>query len=204
MKRHHMRMAVSVCTGSDGDPPSDGVANQTQTAYKENRRTLAPEREGGEARPAPLPVARRMHTLVLTGSLDRGSVGQLEAELEQLCEEGVTGITLDLRQLTYIEEIGVSVVGFRCGLYQRRGYDFALIRGPREVQRAFEAAGLSELLPFVDVPAPAAASPPTPAVEVATIAKVRSAIAGVEPRSQPDLGGELVAVQRVAEPAPAV
>ncbi|HTZ86136.1 MAG TPA: STAS domain-containing protein [Solirubrobacteraceae bacterium] len=149
-------------------------------------------------------MARRMHTLVLTGSLDRGSVGQLEAELEQLCEEGVTGITLDLRQLTYIEEIGVSVVGFRCGLYQRRGYDFALIRGPREVQRAFEAAGLSELLPFVDVPAPAAASPPTPAVEVATIAKVRSAIAGVEPRSQPDLGGELVAVQRVAEPAPAV
>jgi anti-anti-sigma factor len=94
-----------------------------------------------------------MHTLILTGSLDRGSVRQLETEMERLCDDGVAGITLDLRELTYIDAIGVAVVAFRCGLCLRRGYDFALIRGPRNVQRAFEHAGLSELLPFADEPA---------------------------------------------------
>lgn len=146
MERHHMRMAVSVFTGSADDAPS-GVAGQTQTAFNDNREAPTVLREAGFDPPS---VARRMHTLILTGSLDRGSVHQLETEIERLCEEGVTGITLDLRELSYIEAIGVAVVAFRCGLCLRRGYDFALIRGPRVVQRAFEQAGLSELLPFTD------------------------------------------------------
>jgi anti-anti-sigma factor len=90
---------------------------------------------------------------VLEGSLDRGSVKQLETEIERLCDDGVTGITLDLRELGYIDAIGVAVVAFRCGLCLRRGYDFALIRGSRGVQRAFERAGVSELLPFEDASA---------------------------------------------------
>jgi anti-anti-sigma factor len=206
MKRHHMRMAVSVCAGSEDDVLSS-VANQTQTAYEDNQETRAIS-ELGEASLAPRQLTRRMHTLALVGSLDRGSVRQLEAELERLCEEGVTGITLDLRRLTYIEAIGVSVVAFRRGLYERRGYDFALIRGPRTVQRAFEEAGLSELLPFQDAPGSAEA---TPAQEprIASLEEVRPALAGrpelvgVEPK-QPGMVGELVGVQRVAEPAPAV
>jgi len=31
-------------------------------------------------------------------------------ELERLCEEGLTGITLDLRELTYIVSTGVAVI----------------------------------------------------------------------------------------------
>lgn len=145
MERHHMRMAVGVITRSDD--ALSGVADPTQTAFRNERDPPAPLREVGFA---PASVARRIHTLILTGSLDRGSVRQLEMEIERLCEDGVTGITLDLRELTYIEAIGVAVVAFRCGLCLRRGYDFALIRGPRIVQRAFEQAGLSELLPFTD------------------------------------------------------
>ena len=97
------------------------------------------------------------HTLVLTGELDRASAHALEAEIERLCEEGVTGITLDLRELTYIDSIGVAVIAFRCDLCKRRGYDFALIPGSPSIQSAFEQAGLSELLPFQedDVAAPA-------------------------------------------------
>jgi anti-anti-sigma factor len=142
-------MAVGVTTET-GDALSN-VADQTQTAFDKRRDLPAPLREV-EFNPAS--VARRMHTLILTGSLDRGSVRQLETEIERLCEDGVTGITLDLRELTHIDAIGVAVVAFRCGLCLRRGYDFALIRGPRTVQRAFERAGLSELLPFADERAP--------------------------------------------------
>jgi anti-anti-sigma factor len=150
MERHHMKMAVSVSTRSDDDAPGN-VADQTRNAYNYKRQVHVAL---GEAGFAPATVAGRMHTLVLTGSLDRRSVHQLEIEIERLCEEGVTGITLDLRGLTHIEAIGVAVVAFRCGLCQRRGYDFSLIRGPQVVERAFERAGLSELLPFSDGRAP--------------------------------------------------
>lgn len=205
MKRHHMKMAVSVCAGSEGDALTS-VANQTQTAYDDIRKSQ-PGAELHAAPSVPRPLALRMHTLVLEGSLDRGSVRQLEAELERLCEEGVTGITLDLRGLTFIEAIGVAVVAFRCGLYQRRGYDFALIRGPRAVQRAFEAAGLSELLPFEDARAeaveltlaePAIAEPSPGEAARALLAEATQPVEG-EPAF-----GELVSMPGMGEPAPAV
>jgi anti-anti-sigma factor len=158
MERHHMTMAGSVCTRSEDDALAS-VASQTRTAFNEDQ--LA---EVALGNPSILPssVRRRMHTLILTGSLDRGSVQVLEAELERLCEEGVTGITLDLRQLTYIDTIGVAVIAFRCGLCERRGYDFALIAGPRLVQRAFEHAGVSELLPFREAEEQEAPEAPVP------------------------------------------
>ncbi|HEV7585761.1 MAG TPA: STAS domain-containing protein [Solirubrobacteraceae bacterium] len=88
------------------------------------------------------------HTLVLTGELDRRSARTLEAEIERLCREGVSGITLDLRGLTYIDSIGVAVIAFRCGHCRRRGCEFALVPGPASIQRAFERAGVRESLPF--------------------------------------------------------
>jgi anti-anti-sigma factor len=88
------------------------------------------------------------HTLILTGELNRRSAHTLEAEIEHLCEEGVTGITLDLRGLTYIDWTGVAVIAFRCNLCKRRGFDFALIPGSPLIQRAFEQAGVGDSLPF--------------------------------------------------------
>jgi anti-anti-sigma factor len=93
-------------------------------------------------------VSVRTHKLVLTGELDRHSAHALESEIERLCKEGVTGITLDLRGLTYIDSIGVAVIAFRSGLCKRRGYDFALIAGSQLIHRAFEQAGVTDLLPF--------------------------------------------------------
>ncbi|HXB17032.1 MAG TPA: STAS domain-containing protein [Solirubrobacteraceae bacterium] len=88
------------------------------------------------------------HTLILTGELTHRSAQSLEVEIERLCEEGVTDITLDLRDLERIDPVGVAVIAFRCGLCEKRGYGVRLIRGPRGVQRAFEQAGVIEMLPF--------------------------------------------------------
>jgi anti-anti-sigma factor len=82
----------------------------------------------------------------------------LEAEIERLCEEGVTALTLDLRELAHIDPIGVAVIAFRCNLCKRRGCDFALVRGPRSIQRAFEREGVADSLPFKDA-APVAEAP---------------------------------------------
>jgi anti-anti-sigma factor len=144
MKRHHLALAASVPARDVGGPLA-GIPNQTHTGLEKDPRGPAPSSEGPFV---PTTVSARMHTLILTGELDRHSAHALEAEIELLCEEGVTGITLDLRQLIYIDSIGVAVIAFRCGLCQRRGYEFALIPGSRVVQRAFAQAGVAELLPF--------------------------------------------------------
>jgi len=90
------------------------------------------------------------HTVILTGELTHRSAHALEVEIERLCEQGVTDITLDLRDLTWIDPVGVAVIAFRCGLCEKRGYGFRLIRGSHAVQRAFEQAGVIEILPFCD------------------------------------------------------
>ena len=115
------------------------------TAVDRNRRAW-PTRN--QPHPLSESVSIWMHTLILTGELDGGSARALETEIERLCEEGVTGITLDLRGLKYIDSIGVAVIAFRCGLCRRRGFDFALIPGSRFIHRVFEQAGVADLLPF--------------------------------------------------------
>jgi anti-anti-sigma factor len=93
-------------------------------------------------------VSARKHTLILTGELTRHSAHALEMEIERLCGDGIAGITLDLRQLAHIDAIGAAVIAFRCGLCQRQGYGFSLIPGSPAIQRAFQQAELTDVLPF--------------------------------------------------------
>ena len=95
-------------------------------------------------------VSNWRHRLVLQGELTQRSAHELEIEIERLCEEGVTDITLDLSELGRIDAVGVAVVAFRCGLCQKRGYGIGLVPGPEQVQRAFARAGLDGVLPFRD------------------------------------------------------
>jgi anti-anti-sigma factor len=152
MKRHRTASAVGIGTRSESGAVGS-VANQTHTAFNKNTRT-----QPASSKPS-LALASESdwkHTLILAGELNHRSAHALEAEIERLCQEGVTGITLDLRELTHIDSIGVAVIAFRCGLCKRRGYDFALIPGSRFIRRAFEQAGVTDLLSFQedDVAAP--------------------------------------------------
>jgi anti-anti-sigma factor len=144
MKRHRATSAVSISTGNE-DGAVASVANPTPTAVNQNAHTQSALAEPHLKLAS---VNIRTHTLVLTGELDHRSAHSLEAAIERLCEDGVTGITLDLRELTYIDPIGVAVIAFRSGLCKRRGYDFALIPGSQSIQKAFDRAGVSDLLPF--------------------------------------------------------
>lgn len=143
MKPDQMVMAASLGTQTEGCAVAE-VATNTHTAFDEGTHDR-PAASG--PRLVPTPASARPHTLILTGELDRSTARALEAEIERLCEEGVTGITLDLRGLTYIDSVGVAVIVFRCGLCKRRGYDFSLVPGSPFIQRVFERAGVTELLP---------------------------------------------------------
>ncbi len=102
----------------------------------------------GETAPVLTTVDAWHHTLVLTGELTHRSAHALEVEIERLCEEGVTDITVDLRALEAIDPVGVAVIAFRSALCEKRGYGFGLTPGPRVVQHAFEQAGVLGMLPF--------------------------------------------------------
>jgi anti-anti-sigma factor len=115
------------------------------TAFDRSRRAWP---AGNQPHPLSESVSIWMHTLILTGELTHGSAHMLEVEIERLFEEGVTSITLDLRQLTHIDPLGVGVIAFRCRLCKRQGHGISLIPGPRCVQRAFEEAGVVDELPF--------------------------------------------------------
>jgi anti-anti-sigma factor len=135
---------ASIARVDAGDAPA-GVANRSTRRFSKGARTRPAEDRAGVVLKS---VSAWTHTLVLTGELTQRSAHELELELERLCEQGVTDITLDLSQLSHIDATGVAVIAFRSGLCERQGYGFALLRGSRHVHEAFERAGVSEMLPF--------------------------------------------------------
>jgi anti-anti-sigma factor len=149
MELHLMTSTGSITTPSEG--MTEGQVVRADATFNGN---IVPDgsRRAWPARNQPHPLSESvsiwMHTLILTGELTHHSAHTLEVEIERLFEEGVTGITLDLRQLTYIDPIGVGVIAFRSRLCRRQGHGFLLIPGPRSIQRAFEQAGVIDQLPF--------------------------------------------------------
>jgi anti-anti-sigma factor len=145
MERHSTTSVVSIDKRNKGVPTGAGPERLTPVL------DAVPRPQPGRAdAPAVAPASARTHTLVLVGELTHRSAQTLELELERLYEEGVTAIILDLRQLDHVDPIGVAVIAFRCGLYQRRGVGFMLIPGSRRVQGAFERAGAGDLPFHVD------------------------------------------------------
>jgi anti-sigma B factor antagonist len=92
-------------------------------------------------------VSDNDHTLVLSGELDMTPAAALQAVIVS-CVQSKPGLTLDLRQLTFIDSTGLHLVLFAQQLCQDKGAEFALIPGPRQVQRVFELAALVDRLPF--------------------------------------------------------
>jgi anti-anti-sigma factor len=126
----------------------DGSGVPRSTRRRPTPRSGSP---GGRAAPdasrSPMASVRPWaHTLIVTGELNSRSAAELEAAIDALFEMGVTGITLDLRELEEIDSVGATVLAFRCGLCERRGYGFAVIPGSPEIRAALAAAGVNDLL----------------------------------------------------------
>jgi anti-anti-sigma factor len=142
MKRHLTPSTTSRHALDRGDvaeaikdltPAGDGQSSLSETAGARAQLTLASA-----------PAWR--HKLILTGKLDNRSTPELEEEIECLCEEGVTTLTLDLRQLDAIDSTGVTAIARRGAVCRMRGHDFAVIPGSRVVRGALAEAGAADLL----------------------------------------------------------
>jgi anti-anti-sigma factor len=150
MKRQSTASTARVGSRKDRPGETDGTGTTGASGAKRQRTPFSattPVRPASIERNVALSsVGAWTHTIVLIGELTHRSAHRLEVEIERLCAEGVTGITLDLRELSYIDAIGVAVIAFRSGLCRRRGYDFALIPGSPLMRRAFEQAGVESVL----------------------------------------------------------
>jgi anti-anti-sigma factor len=96
-------------------------------------------------------VSGGRHTLVLAGELDMATTAELEPMIVA-CAESAGGLTLDLRQLSFMDSTGLKLVLFAQQVCQANRAEFALIPGPRQVQRVFELTSLMDRLPFQSEP----------------------------------------------------
>ncbi len=142
MQRHPTSSTTSLYARNQNDT-AEAVADRTRVG--EGEISLS---EAAPARPrltlASEPVWR--HELILTGRLDYRSAPELEEEIECLCQEGVTILTLDLRQLEAIDSTGVTAIAFRGTACKREGHDFAVIPGSRAIRSALAEGGAANLL----------------------------------------------------------
>ena len=85
----------------------------------------------------------------LAGEFDMQATFVVEPALERALEEpGVDALEVDLSRLRFIDSTGVGVLLRLTSEADRRGVDLSIRPAPREVQRVFEATGVSEALPF--------------------------------------------------------
>lgn len=140
---HHLTLSTASQHARSQDDEVEAASNRTRAGNGEANFSVA-----AHFRPhltlASTPVWR--HRLILTGKLDYRSASELEEEIECLCQEGVTILTLDLRQLDAIDPTGATVIAFYGAACRRRGRDFAVISGSRGIDRVLTEAGATDLL----------------------------------------------------------
>ena len=96
------------------------------------------------------------------GEIDLSTVADLDSALAQIQEDGHTHVLLDLRDVTFIDSVGLGVLLSARRRAQRGVGEFAVVAEPHGVvQTAFELAGLSATLSVYSTRALAASMLPS-------------------------------------------
>jgi anti-anti-sigma factor len=90
----------------------------------------------------------RKARLVLGGDLDMSARFQAEQALDALLAEPVEQLVVDLGEVTFVDSTGMGLVLEVHDRARSEGFKLRLLRGPDEVQRVFELAGVADVLPF--------------------------------------------------------
>jgi anti-anti-sigma factor len=89
-------------------------------------------------------------TLALLGELDMANAATLEAELGQAEEAGTAPITVDLRELEFIDSTGIAVLVAAHRRLNGGGDRIRLVHSRASgVRRVMDVTGLDRELPFV-------------------------------------------------------
>jgi anti-sigma B factor antagonist len=87
------------------------------------------------------------------GDLDMATVPIVrEAVQRRDREPGTDLLVLDLRRVTFMDTSGLQLLVEQLRRSEQDGHSFAVVRGPRAVQRLLDVAGLTSALRMVDSP----------------------------------------------------
>jgi len=143
------RMLVRGCRG--------GAASLGEAALKGEVERRGNEGAPGQGTGARLRVGRfsvRTHdekaqrTLAIGGELDLASTAKLTRAVSAALSTGARRLILDLRRLEFIDASGLHAVVEARDVCREAGCEFALVPGPRQVQRVFELTGTLKTLHF--------------------------------------------------------
>ena len=93
--------------------------------------------------------------LVLEGELDVASSPLLLAELSRIGDDD-TRLVIDLRGVAFIDSSGLRALLTGHGAAEAAGREFALVRGPRQIDRLLRVTRVAEQLTLLDDFEPAA------------------------------------------------
>ena len=87
--------------------------------------------------------------LRLVGELDIATAPVLEANLSELVSAGFTHLTLDLRELCFLDSTGLRLILAWDAKSRADGFALRLVAGPPAVQRVFDVTDTSRQLNFM-------------------------------------------------------
>jgi anti-anti-sigma factor len=90
----------------------------------------------------------RRARLVLGGELDMSARFQAEQALDALLAEPLEQLVVDLGEVTFVDSTGMGLVLEVHDRARTEGFKLRILRGPKDVQRVFELAGVADVLPF--------------------------------------------------------
>lgn len=108
--------------------------------------------EPGAPPPFRLQLDPRRATIVVAvqGEIDISTAGELAARLREMMEAGFRRVVLDLREVTFIDSSGLRAVIQARAASDRAEVEFALVPGPKAVQRLFELTGTATTFNFIE------------------------------------------------------
>jgi anti-sigma B factor antagonist len=90
--------------------------------------------------------------LHLDGELDLASAELLEGELQRAEVADAATVVLDLRDLQFVDSAGLRMIVGAHTHARERGQEFAVTRGPEQVQRLLAITRIGEHLRIIDAP----------------------------------------------------
>jgi anti-anti-sigma factor len=93
--------------------------------------------------------------LKMTGELDIATVPQAEHAIEAALAAGVEELTVDLRELAFVDSSGLRLFIVMSERARADGWQLTIVRPPEPARTVFRLTGAEDNLPFVDEPPPA-------------------------------------------------
>lgn len=90
--------------------------------------------------------------VAVSGELDIASCGQLDDELKRVETGGPDVLVIDLRETSFIDSSGLRTLIAADSRAEERGGKLQIVRGPKAVERVFDATGLDKRFEIVDAP----------------------------------------------------